>query len=373
METQNINFNQVIDALLDDDAQFPVAYMMSLSDITPANFDLLKKAWVQISPARKINLLENIEIIHEAEITSNFEGIAELALFDANSAVRISGLRLFWDYENSHLIRNFIEIMETDPEIGVRTQAASTLGKYMYLAEIEMIDSKYQQTIDEALIKVLRSNENELVRQKALEAFGYSSNPQVNEFIQHAYNSGDYNWISSALEAMGRSADEKYAPLVLPMLAHPDLRIQREAVFAAGELELSSARKLLMRMAFELEQDEDLWVQVISALSKIGGEGVNEVFDRLLENASTAEEEDFLNEAIEKLNLTNDMSLGFDLMGFKEPLEDTFREIDLEDEDFDLDNYSKSWIDELEENLESRIGEEFDEYDDTNDEENDEY
>lgn len=372
MITQNINFNLVIDALLEDDAQFPVAYMMSLSDITPANLQSLKKSWVQISPARKANLMENIEIIHEAEITSNYEDIAELALNDGNSAVRISGLRLFWDYENSNLIRKFIDMMETDPDVGVRTQAASTLGKYMYLAEIEMIDIKYQQIIDDALIKVLRSNESELVRQKALEAFGYSSNPQVNEYIQHAYNSGDYNWISSALEAMGRSADEKYAPFVLPMLAHPDLRVQREAVFAAGELELSSARKLLMRMALELDQDENLWVEVISALSKIGGDGVSEVLERLLENASTDEEEEFLNEAIENLNLTNDMSLGFDLMGLKEPLEDSFREINLEDDDFDLEEYGKSWLDELEENLDEQIGDEFDE-DDPDDEEDDDY
>jgi HEAT repeat protein len=232
-----------------------------------------------------------------------------------------------------------------------------------------MIDTRYQHAIDDALIKVMRSNEKELVRQKALESFGYSSNPEVKGFIHNAYNSGDYNWISSSLEAMGRSADENYASLVLPMLAHPDLRVQREAVFAAGELELSSARKLLLRMALELEQDEDLWVQVVSALSKIGGEGVLEVFEKLLEDASTDEEEDFLNEAIETLNLTNDMSLGFDLMGFKEPVEDTFREIDLEDEEFDIDDYGKSWIDELEENLEARIGDEFDEDDDEEDEE----
>ncbi len=372
MSTKNINFNQVIDALLDDNAKFPVAFMMSLSDISPANLYLLKKSWAQISPARKTVLMENIEVVHESEITANFEDVAELALDDGNSAVRTSGLRLFWEYENPHLINKFIDMLENDPDVGVRTQAASTLGKYMYLSEIEVIDSKYRDLLDKVLIKVLRSNESELVRQKALEAFGYSSNPEVKEFIHTAYNSGNYNWIASSLEAIGRSADENYVSLVLPMLAHPDIHIQREAVFAAGELELSSARKLLLKLAMELEQDEDLWVEVISALSKIGGEGVLDVFEKLLEDASTDEEEDFLNEAIENLNLTNDMSLGFDLMGFTEPEEDTFQEINLEDEEFDLEDYGKSWIDELEENLESRIGDDFD-LDDEEDEEDEDY
>ena len=166
---ENINFNLVVDALLDDNAEFPVPYMMSLSDITPANLAMLKRSWSQITPARKAILMENIEIIHEAEITSNFEDIAELALDDANAAARISGLRLFWDYENSHLIRKFIAMLENDPDVGVRAQAASTLGKYVYLAEIEMIDTKYLQMIDETLLKILRSNESDLVRQKALE------------------------------------------------------------------------------------------------------------------------------------------------------------------------------------------------------------
>jgi hypothetical protein len=154
------------------------------------------------------------------------------------------------------------------------------------------------------------------------------------------------------------------------MLAHPEMRIQRCAVYAAGELELSSAKKLLLRMVMELDQDDDLWVEAVSALSKIGGDGVMEVFERLLEDASTEEEELFLSEAIENLNLTNDMSLQFDLMGLKEPIEDTFREVNLEDEDFDLDEYSKSWLEELEDKLDSQIGDDFeeDEFDDEDDE-----
>jgi HEAT repeat protein len=148
------------------------------------------------------------------------------------------------------------------------------------------------------------------------------------------------------------------------MLAHPNLHIQRCAVYAAGELELTPAKRLLMKMVMELDQDDDLWVEAVSALSKIGGDGVMELFERLLEDASTEEEETFLNEAIENLNLTNDMSLDFDLMGLKDPDEDEFIEINLEDDDFDLDDYGKSWIEELEENLNSKIGDEFDDMED---------
>lgn len=364
MTMKSINFNKIVDALLDDDAEFPVSYMMSLSDISLPDLEILKRSWNLISPERKIALMENIEIIHETELISNFEDIAILALDDGNATVRTSGVRLFSDYENCHFIHKFIDMLEHDPDLGVRSQSAITLGKYMYLAEVDNIDSKYRELINEVLIKTLRSNENELVRQKALESFGYSSREEVKEFINTAYNSGDYNWISSSLEAIGRSADDNYASLVLPMLAHPDLRIKRCAVFAAGELELSTARKLLMKMAIELEQDEDLWVESISALSKIGGEGVMGLFERLLEDASTEEEELFLNEAIENLNLTNDMSIEFDLMGLKEPLDDSLREINLEDDDFILDDYGKSWIEELEENLDSKIGDEFDDMED---------
>ncbi len=371
MTTQKVNFNQIIDSLLDDDAQFPIDFIMSLSDITPANLQILKRSWGQITPARKTFLMENIEVLHEAELTSNFEDIATLAIDDMNAVVRVSGLRLFFDYENSNYIRKFIELFENDSDIGVRSQAAITLGKYIYLAELDMIDERYRDLIDEVLIKVLRSNENELVRQKALEAFGYSSRSEVSGFIHTAYNSGDYNWIASSLISMGRSADEAYATQVLPMLIHPEIRIQREAVYAAGELELSAAKNLLLKLAMELEAEEELWTETITALSKIGGEGVSDVFENLLENASTDEVEQFLNDAIENLNLTNDMAMGFDMMDLKEPVDGSLREFDLEDDEFDLDDYSKSWIDELEENLDSKYGDEFEDFED-DDEDDDE-
>lgn len=374
MNAQKINFNKIIDALLDDDAQFPIDYIMVLSDITPANLEILRRAWGQISPVRKALLMENVEVFHVSEITSNFEDIATLAIEDMNTAVRMSGLRLFYDYENSSFVNKFIELLETDPDIGVRSQAAITLGKYMYLAELEMIDERHRNSIDEALLKVLRSDENELVRQKALEAFGYSSRSEVKDFIHTAFNSGEYNWIASSLVAMGRSADEAYATQVLTMLVHPEIRIQREAVYAAGELELSTAKNLLLKLAMELDAEEELWLETITALSKIGGEGVSEVFEKLLENASTDEEEEFLNDAIENLNLTNDMAIGFNMMDLKEPVDGSLREFDLEDDDFDLDDYSKSWIDELEENLESKYGDEFEDFDDDDlDDEEDEF
>lgn len=375
MTLNRINFNKIIDALLDDDAEFPISYMMSLSDISLPDLEKLRKSWNLISPARKVALMENIEVVHEAEITSNFEEIAIIALDDGNATVRTSGVRLLSDYENSHYIHKFIDMLQNDPDIGVRSQSAITLGKYLYLAEVDKIDSNYRDLINEVLVRILRSNENELVRQKALESFGYSSRNEVPEFIHTAYNSGDYNWLASSLEAVGRSADDQYASLVLPMLAHPEMRIQRCAVYAAGELELSSAKKLLLKMVMELDQDEDLWVEAVSALSKIGGDGVLEVFERLLEDASTDEEELFLSQAIENLNLTNDMAFQFDLMGLKEPVEDSFREVNLEDDDFDLDDYGKSWIEELEEKLDSQINEGLDNDDEfvDEDDEDDEY
>jgi len=371
MAVNNINFNKIVDALLDDDADFPIAYIIRLSDIPKPDLEKLRRSWNLISPARKVILMENIEVVHESEITSNFEDIAILALDDGNATVRTSGVRLFSDYENSYYVNKFIDMLENDPDIGVRSQSAITLGKYLYLAEVEKIDSKYRDQINDVLLRILRSNENVLVRQKALESFGYSSHDEVKEFIYTAYNSGDYNWLSSSLEAVGRSADDQYASLVLPMLAHPEMRIQRCAVYAAGELELSSAKKLLLKMVMELDQDEDLWVEAVSALSKIGGDGILEVFERLLDDSSTEEEELFLSEAIENLNLTNDMSLQFDLMGLKEPVEDSFREVDLE-EDFDLDDYGKSWIEELEEKLDSQINEGLDDDNEFDDEDEDE-
>jgi HEAT repeat protein len=162
-----------------------------------------------------------------------------------------------------------------------------------------------------------------------LESLGYSGRAEVIPLIETAYHDKNPDWVVSALFAMGRSSDERWKKQVLSKLHAPDEDIRSEAIHAAGELELASARSILLN---SLEDEEDLEIrrEIIWALSKIGGEGVRNRLEELLETEQDDEEADFIEEAMDTLSFTEDMAQ-FDLFDIDPDTQ--LREEDLDEED----------------------------------------
>jgi HEAT repeat protein len=114
---------------------------------------------------------------------------------------------------------------------------------------------------------------------------------------------------------MGRSADERWEKQVLSNIRNPNEDIRIEAIRAAGELGLQATRALLLD---QLEDEEDLENrrEIVWALSKIGGTGVRNRLEELLDAEEDDAEAGFLEEAIDNLAFNEDMGL-FDLLDFQ--------------------------------------------------------
>ncbi|MGH2582337.1 MAG: HEAT repeat domain-containing protein, partial [Anaerolineales bacterium] len=123
--------------------------------------------------------------------------------------------------------------------------------------------------------------------------------------IEDAYESDDDDWLISALFAMGRSADDRWARNVLEKLSDTNSEISSESAHAAGELELEEAVPVLI----ELLEDEESEVRVASAwaLSQIGGQGVADVLQDTLDRAEDQDEIDLLEDALENLAFTEEI------------------------------------------------------------------
>jgi HEAT repeat protein len=181
------------------------------------------------------------------------------------------------------------------------------------------------------------------VKRRALESLGYSSHPDVPGLIRNAYDTEDIPWVASALCAMGRSADEQWESQVLAQLNSPDNEVQFEAVRASGELELASAREPLLTLLDEEIEDREIKFAVIWALSQIGGEEIKEKFDELLADAVDEEEIDWIEKAVENLELS--ASQGLDMLDFSPDDENNELDFD-EDEDSLSDEYFDEDFDE---------------------------
>jgi HEAT repeat protein len=128
---------------------------------------------------------------------------------------------------------------------------------------------------------------------------------------------------------MGKSSDKRWEKHVLSRLHSQDEEIRSEAIRAAGELGLASARAALLDVLAD-EEDVEMRHEVIWALSKIGGEGVRERLEELIDLEADDEEADFLEEALENLLFTEEMSQ-FTMFDF-DP-DDELKEDDFEEEE----------------------------------------
>lgn len=311
------SFGKLIEALLDFEVPFPPRYLYSLSDLYGDEFAQFQAAWPDLPDWRRQGLLEDLELMFEGDTLLSFESICRLALEDPNSQVRFIALRSLQDYEVKDLIHFFLQLLGGDPDEEIRALAASNLGKYVYLGETERLSPTSLETIENSLLKATQTGESPLVRRRALESLGFSSRGEVPDLIEYAINTQDENWMTSALFAIGRTYDQRWAPNVLKLLDHSSSRIRIEAIRAAGELELADARPHLLD-ALEADEPEDRMAAAWS-LSQIGGGGLQQIFESLLNKTENDEETDVIEEALD--NLVFNQSIGlYDLDDFEDDL-----------------------------------------------------
>jgi HEAT repeat protein len=309
---QNVSFQAVMDALLDDDRPFPARYLHRFSDLPPIELDTVKKTWSKVSARRKHTLLEDLEDLAETDTLTSFDDMAQSLLSDPDPEVRTRAIRLLWESEDTKLIPIYLKILNEDEDTGTRAAAANALGQFVYLGELDKYPSKTKKQIEDQLLAATTTAKETLIRRRALESLGYSGRKEVIPLIEAAYLQKDPDWLVSALFAMGRSCDERWKKQVLAQMHAADEDVRSEAIHAVGELELSSARPALLDLLAD-EEDLEIRREIIWALSKIGGEGVRARLEELLEMEEDEEEADFIEEALDALNFTEEKG-PFDLL-----------------------------------------------------------
>lgn len=314
---KDFEFSTVKIALLNADAPFPPGMIDYFSDISEKDLELLKGVWPQVWIERRRGLLEDMEDLAESDTLLDFDPVAIMCLEDEDPVARATAIRLLWQSDREDLVPLLLKRLQEDTEAIVRSAAATALGTFVELGELEEIRVETFQQVVDSLIRTYQDARDKLICRRALESLSYSSHPDIPDFIRRAYESNDEEWLQSALFAMGRSYDKRWTHQVLEMFAHPDSEIRCEAIRAAGELEAQDARELIIDLLEEGTDDEELYFAAIWALSKIGGEGVRELIEIALEETEDMDEVLLLEDALANLDFTEQVSR-FDLMNFDE-------------------------------------------------------
>jgi HEAT repeat protein len=324
----NEGFNSALARLRDTSQPVPMASLYHLSDLAGADLTAFEAFWPELSTERRAAIVQNLQEISEANFEVSFDAVFRLALEDESPESRAVAIRALWDSEDPTLMAPLIDFMLHDPDPLVRAAAASGLGRYVYLGELEELPAAQVKRVEDNLLAVINGDDELEVRRRALEALAYSDRPEVASLIAKAYASDEAQLRVSAMFAMGRTADGEWAPQVRAEMKSSEPEMRFEAVRAAGELELTDAAQELA----DLTDDDDHQVReaAIWSLGQVGGEVALNALTQLLEQAEDEDMQDFIEEAMENLQFTNEVAQ-FSLLEFG-PDGDEDDELDLDDD-----------------------------------------
>jgi HEAT repeat protein len=305
-----IPIKQLIEALLDDSTPLKPRFLYRLSDLEGQDLKLIQENWSAVPLWRRQALMEDLQYLAEDDYLLSFEALGRLAIEDPDSKVRSGGVHtlIASECESPDLIPILLDLVETDVDQEVRAISATALGRYIYLGEIEELPEDTRLDLENRLIEIARRDAFPEVQRRALESLGFSGREEVVELIQSAYQRQDAEWIASAIFAMGRSADERWKKQVLDNLEHRTMIIRIEAIRAAGELNLKEARSSLISQLDD--STDDLELDLIWALSQIGGPGVLELLTMKIQKATDDEKITFLEQALDNLAFNTDVESG---------------------------------------------------------------
>ncbi|MBN1218038.1 MAG: HEAT repeat domain-containing protein [Anaerolineae bacterium] len=308
-----------------EEPQLRLSNLYILSRMDQDSLDVFREVWPTISADHRRNIIRNLVEICEVNFEVDFDPVFLLGLGDEDAEVRASAINGLWENENPALIDPFLHLLRTDETALVRSTAASALGRFIYLSEIEELEPAKIVPIREALLETIHQPAEDVeVRRRAVESIAFLNQPEVTRIIENAYYDDDVKMQVSAIFAMGRNADHCWHSRVLSELDNESDEIRFEAARACGELEMKEAVSRLIDLIDDSDTDLEVQEMAIWALGRIGGSAAQEALEICLESdveaiALAAEE------ALDELNLFSDT---FDMFDFGE---EDFDEDDLDD------------------------------------------
>ena len=306
-------FEELLKKLGDHQTPLSISSLYGLSHLTRAEAQLFQEVWSLVDAGRRQWILQSLVDIAEASFEVDFNPIFRLCLNDEDAVVRSRAIEGLWEDEDLTLAGLLVRLLRDDPSESVRAAAATSLGRFVLLGELEKIEAAPAMMVEDALLGAIYDPHETLeVRRRAVESIAYSGQAQVQDIIEMAYYDDEEKMRISAIFAMGRSADPLWHEMVIAELDNPNPEMRYEAARACGELEASAALSALIYL-IEADPDPEVQEMAIWALGRIGGKEAR----RVLEACCESEDETLRQAAEEALDELDFLGGHLDLLLFE--------------------------------------------------------
>jgi len=273
-----LTFDEALQSLANEATLLsPVLYSLSSPSSGEAQRFGRYSARIPVERRRKIvaSLVENAE----ANFELDYNALFRQTMKDEDAEVRATSIEGLWEDEEVTLIAPLVHMLRYDAAPSVRAAAATSLGRFMLLAELEELEESYANLISSALLNAIRNADEILeVRCRAVESIAYWTHECVHDIIARAYQDRDESMRLSAVFAMGRSVDAVWGEATRKELNSTNPAMRYEAARACGELEVREAVPNLIHLAEG--KDREVQSAAIVALGQIGGKQAQHALER---------------------------------------------------------------------------------------------
>ncbi|MCL4459364.1 MAG: HEAT repeat domain-containing protein [Chloroflexi bacterium] len=274
------DFTQTLHRLKDSTRPLSMAGLQALSALSAQDLILLRQAWPDIALEQRRKIVASLVELAEDNVELDFNDVFKFCLEDSDAEVRLHAVEGLWEDNAFDTADLLLAVLGKDASPMVRAAAASCLGHFVYLAEMERLDPPTSAKVKESLLRIISDQKEPVgVRRRAVESISYLSENQIKEIIERAYADPDPKMHISAVSGMGRNCDPRWLETIFKELDNADPEMRYEAAQACGEME---DRRAIPRLNETIKEDEDLQVRLaaISALGKIGGQLAKEILER---------------------------------------------------------------------------------------------
>jgi HEAT repeat protein len=278
---RSLSVENLLQKLITEEGLPSIQELAALSDLSRPDWQLVRGLWSAIPEARRYQVVESLVDESYETLHIKLERLLRVALEDENAGVRRLAIQGLWEDTEDDLVGPLIHLLHNDPDQGVRAAAAAALGAFVLAGELEEIDASLAMRVEEALFAVLHSDTEMLeVQCRALESVAFSGERGVRQLIEDGYYSPYEEMQTSALIAMGRSADTRWRSLVSAELDNPVPEMRAEAARACGELEASNVLEELIELLSD--QEKSVRLAAIFALGRIGGKAAEDALSAVI-------------------------------------------------------------------------------------------
>jgi len=278
-DTEGLAFDEALRRAADENVTLTSADLYALSAPSSAETRLFRQHWPGISTRRRQSIITLLVDSAEANFELDFNALLRVTMEDEDEQVRASSLKGLWEDDRPTLIEPLVRILQHDTAVAARAEAASLLGRFLLMAELDEMAPRYAVPARRALVRVIHDRDEHVqVRRRAVESIAYLTEDFVQDIIAAAYESSHESMRISAVFAMGRSADTIWADTVQTELSSDNVAMRYEAARACGELEVKETVSALIRLVSD--PDREVQTAAVGALGHIGGQRARHVLER---------------------------------------------------------------------------------------------